>query len=136
MHETVRVNHWEQTFPPGSVPNAVFEAIAERQAWSYEYVQSLSPGGDDSPRKLVIIAFGEYGCAAPEDMLLVQPIKRREAGRILVQACGYGPEYIDYILLSTTLYRLSHDGLALWWIHSLDQQNSQLMLDLTGDTDS
>ncbi|MGH9829946.1 MAG: hypothetical protein ACREDR_42585, partial [Blastocatellia bacterium] len=105
MFEPVRVTGWQQTFAPTGVPDAVFEAIAGRPAWSYAYVQFLSsPDDDGSPKKLLIVTFGAYGSAAPEDMLLVHPIDRREARRILLQECGYSSEYIDHILLSTRLY--------------------------------
>lgn len=89
MYEPVRVSTWRQTFPPMGVPDVVFEAIADRPAWSYDYVQSLSAANDDgSAQKLVVITFDACESAASEEMLLVQPIARREARRILVQECG------------------------------------------------
>jgi len=72
-------------------------------------------------KKLVVITFGAYGSAAREEMLLVHPINRQDARRILVQVCGYNADYIDHILLTTMLYRLSYDGLAFWWVNCLDQ---------------
>lgn len=137
IDSAVRVSHWQQMFYPAGVPDIVFEAIAGLPSWSYDYAQFLSSSDDDdSPQKLVVIAFGACGSAAREEMLLVQPINRQDARRILVQYCGYNGEFIDHILLSTQLYRLSQGGLALCWVDCLDQTHSQLTVDLTGDASS
>jgi hypothetical protein len=131
MYEAVRIRTWEQPFHPKRVPNAVFEAIADRAEWSYKSMQSLVPENDaESCSKFVVLAF-EANALSPEEMLLVQPIDRQTARQVLVRDCGYNEDYIDHLLLSTRLYRISHDGLSLWWVSSLDYTFSQLTVGLT-----
>src|SRR5258708_38112529 len=126
MYEAVRVFDWEQTFNCEMVADLVFEAINSRQEWSYRYF-SLAVDGDPL-KELVEIRFAGMSRASREDMLLVTPIARREAMGVL-RDLGRCNEYLDHMLLSEQLYHLSHGELSLWWLHALNQNFSQLLVD-------